>query len=202
MKRFLILVSCAALCACATRPKTYQPPSSSKIIASSQRVSSTVTKAQTTAAKAQKQVKDAKSTAEEVVAVSAIVERQVQDVPNAPPELLNTINRLMVKEGILTSQLFDANQTNDMLFHELGAAQTARIDLQKDQVEYIANAQKLANDATSERDGRIKAEKALSWYRWHSLFLKLVTGLIVLVIIGVLFLWLTGKLAGLAAKLT
>lgn len=200
MKPHFLLLVLLALPACATRPKTYKAPSSTKIIASSQRVSATVTKAQTTAAKARQVVKDAKSTAEDVTTISGVIDQHVKEIPNVPQGLLNEITRLQVVESVLTSQLAEGVAVHDTLFRELGDAQDARVQLQKDQVDYMAQSQVLANNATAERDARISAEKSLSWYRWHSWLMKLGAAAIGLVAIGVLFLWLTGRLAGLAAK--
>ncbi len=50
------------------------------------------------------------------------------------------------------------------------------------------NAQKLADNATDERNSRIKAEKNLSWYRWHwwGSWIVLGAGVIACIILAVI----------------
>lgn len=195
-----LLISCLILSACATRQKTYAPPSRVKMDASSARVSVAVTKAKATATKARNKVAEAQDSASKIVTLSGTVKEQLGKVENVPQELTDNVLQLQSVESVLTVQLADATTVHDTLQKELLEAEAAKVQLQKDQSEYVANAQTLADNATAERDKRITAEKALSWYRWHSWLMKIGTAIGILIIIVLVFLWVTGRLAGFAAK--
>lgn len=181
-----ILSSVMFLSSCATQPRTYAPPDATKLRQSTTRVSQAVDAAHTSARKAQGSVNEAATLAKRNRAA-------VSKLKDVPPEVLSGLAEQETK-------LAEVQQQQVELDRHLAEADAAKAQVEKDKADYFGQAQKLADAATNERNARIKAEKALSWYRWHSWMLKIV-GALAVVGIGVLvFLWFTGRLAGLASK--
>jgi hypothetical protein len=179
MKAFLpILV--LGLYGCATHPKQYQPPSPERIEASTKRVSIAVDSAHVHARKAQKEVADASSAANDIkVSVATLAE--------VPKELTQRITDL---EQDLTL----ARQEQVLLESSLAEADKAKAQVEQDKVAYFQEAQKLANAATTERDKRIKDEASLHWYRMHWWGAWIVFGLGILACIILAVLKAAGKL--------
>jgi signal transduction protein with GAF and PtsI domain len=93
------------------------------------------------------------------------------------------------------AKLDEAIGWNNRLEGHLRDAESARATLQKAQEEYVQKALKLADDASTERAARVKAENALHWYRWHWWGSWIALGLGVLACVVFALLKATGKLA-------
>jgi seryl-tRNA synthetase len=186
MTRIVLALAALAMCSCATRPHTYQAPSPAHLSASTGRLNQAVTKAHDYARKAQGSVSDAAAMVKEV-------RDETAKLKEVPPTLIAKVNDLEQK-------LNEASNEQALLEVSLREADLAKVQVEKDKAEYFASAKKLADNATAENGARIKAEKALSWYRWHSWLLRIGAAVAVLVIIVLAFLWFTGRLAGLASK--
>lgn len=202
---------CVALlmCSCATREKTYKPPSDAKVRASEKVLTEKVAKARETAAKAKQATQEAKEIAARLDASAKIwgpmVEKLIKDVPEEfkqpARDIQNALKEQVVQEGFLKAKIDEAVGHNAQLEIELKEAETARGILKQAQQEYQNEALGLANDATNERNLRIKAEKALSWYRWHwwGSWIALGLGIVACGIFA--FLKFTGRLAFTGAKI-
>lgn len=153
MQRLLAGLSLMLLCSCATTHKTYLPPDSAKLQASTHRVAAAVDKAHVAARKAQSGVIEAS-----VLAKRA--RSELAKVKNVPVSVLDEIVVLEVK-------LDEIARTQKELENHLAEADAAKAQVEKDKLDYFAAAQTLADKATEERERRIKVEKSLSWYRWH-----------------------------------
>jgi hypothetical protein len=208
--RILMAIVCATLmCSCATRQKTYTPPSDAKVVASEKALNEKVTKARATAAKAQQAALEAKEIAAKLDASAKIwgpmVEKLIKDVPEEfkqpARDIQNALKEHLVQETFLKQKIDEAVGHNAQLKIDLAEAETARSILKQAQLEYRAEAQKLADAATEERDKRIAVEKKLSWYRWHWWGSWIVLGLGVLACGILAFLKFTGRLAIGASKL-
>lgn len=209
MIRFCTYMAAVALIAgCATRPRTYQPPDSKKMDEARQKLSTDVEKASVSAKKVHEHVQAAQTSAGKVVKFSGAIEvklgqlhgRVTAELRPAVEDIQSDVTAIKSEEGVLTGKLTDATTAEKELTVDLSQAQMDKDSLTKEAATYATNAQKLADNATAERDKRIDAEKKLSWYRWHSWLMKIATGLIILLIVVVAFLWFTGRLAGLAAR--
>lgn len=179
----LTLLSTVALCVggCATHPKTYHPPDPARLNASTARVAKAVESAHAHAKSAQQNVKNASETAK-------AVREEVKALPDVPVTLSEKINTL-------ESQLALATKDQIILEADLTTANTAKAQVEKDKADYFVAGQKLADDASAERDQRIAVEKKLSWYRWHWWGSWIVLGLGVLACGVFAFLKFTGRLA-------
>jgi hypothetical protein len=179
-----VVAAVSAAClfsSCATRPRAYAPPDAARINASTHRVSVAVDRAHTSARKAQTSVSEAvKRTAE--------VREETRKLKDVPPTLLAKVNEL-------DSNLRSAQVEQALLEKQLVEADAAKAQVEKDKTDYFAAAQKLADEATAERDKRIKVEKALSWYRWHWWGSWIVLGLGIVACGLLAFLKFTGRLA-------
>lgn len=184
MKRTTFLLSAFAfllLCSCATRPKTYLPPDSTKLKASTTRVSTAVAAAHASANKARATVSSASAMAKHA-------KTEVAKIKNVPAALVQEVSDLDVK-------LTEAQTQQTELENHLREADVARAQVEKDKNDYFNAAQSLANDATNERNARIKAEKSLSWYRWHWWGSWIALGLGIVACGVFAFLKFTGRLA-------
>lgn len=84
----------------------------------------------------------------------------VSKLKNVPPEIIQGLADQEAK-------LAEAQTTQKELETHLTEADQAKAQVEKDKLEYFGSAQKLADDATNERNARIKAEQSLHWYRVH-----------------------------------
>lgn len=158
---FTALVLAVVLSGCATRPKQYSAPDPAKMNVSSQRLGTAVTKARATASKARSEVSEAAATSKPVK------EKLVELKKVVPLEHASAVSDIQVAHEITVLKLDEAIATQTTLDKELQEAEAAKQQLQSDQAQYVTDAGKLAEEATAERNKRIKVEKALSWYRWH-----------------------------------
>ncbi len=204
-----LIVICLLFAGCVTRQHTYQAPDATKMNAARQRLSTDVERASVSAKKAQGQVNNASVSTAKIIKLSGTISVKLVTIHDkVPAELKPAIEDIQAdlaaekdEQALLTDMLTQATATQRTLEGELLQAQTDKAQLSAESQAYADKAGQLAQNATDENTARIKAEKALSWYRWHSLFLKIAAGVAILAIIFVIFLWVTGRLAGLAAKL-
>lgn len=150
---FILLPSALILSSCATQPRTYQPPDATKLKASTGKLSKEVEASHIAARKAQASVKEASEMAKHAKA-------EVAKIKNVPPTVTQEINDL-------NDRLIAAQQQQQELEQHLAEADKARAEVEKDKADYFVKAEKLAEDATRENGKAVKAEKSLSWYRWH-----------------------------------
>lgn len=180
--KWLLLIPILCLCSCATSPKTYAPPSPTKLQQSTQRVSKAVTAAHTHANQAKQKVQEATEIAHEVA-------KEAATVKTLPPTLLGHINDLEAK-------LDETRTSQSNLEADLVEADKAKTQVEQDKTEYFSAAQKLADAATIERDKRIKDETTLHWYRVHFFLGWIIFGTGVLACVVLAILKISGKLAG------
>ncbi len=192
----LLLLGILMLAGCATRPKQYQPPDKTAVNAATFHVKQDSQKSHEIAGAGKKLIASAQEKADSVVVISHNIDVETEAVLKAAPdelkpqlmELTKNIDALQVKEVELQTDLRDAwGRAND-LEQNLIISDRHITDLEKQQGEYFLNAQKLADDATNERNARIKAEKAESWYRWHfwGSWIVLGAGIIACIVFAVL----------------
>lgn len=162
----LTAVCLLMFCSCATRPHTYTPPDAGKLKASTQRVAKAVEQAHQNARKAQERVNTAAETTKRV-------QDEIAKLENVPPTV--TAGMTQIQE-----ELDNAKQAQASLEKDLVEADAAKAEVEKDKEAYFKAAQSLADSATAERDLRIKAEKALHWYRvrWWGAWIVLGAGVI------------------------
>lgn len=198
MIRFFNLVLAGltlSLGACATAPRHYQPPDPTKMNASRQRLGTAVTKSRATATKAKSQVGEAKK-------ISASVNEKLTALKKkVPKELVPVVEEIEVAQKQQDAKLTETIETQTVLEGQLTEADNAKLQHEKDDLEYQGKAGTLADTATAERNARIKAEKALSWYRWHwwGSWIALGAGILACGVFA--FLKFTGRLAIAGAKL-
>lgn len=175
------LLSSVFFVGCATRPHTYLPPDATKLKTSTTRVSTAVAAAHASANKA-------RTTVSAASAMAKHAKTEVAKIKNVAAALVQEI-------ADLDSKLTDAQAQQTELDNHLREADVARAQVEKDKADYFANAKKLADQATAENAARIKAERSLSWYRWHWYlgFIILGGGIILCIVIAILKF--TGRLA-------
>lgn len=149
----VILLSVGALCSCGTAPKTYLSPDSSKIRAAAGKLSVEVDAAHASARKAQTAVSVAQKRQKEI----DVEVKKLKDVPKA----------LVQKIDDQDSTLDDASNNQSDLETHLTEADKAKATVTALSHAYFGQVDKLAADATSERNARIKDENSLHWYRMH-----------------------------------
>lgn len=162
----LSVVVVLGISGCATRQKVYEPPNPAQLKASTGRVSVAVDSAHKHARTAQQGVTEAQ-------AITKEVDQGLKKLTDVPPELYQRVNDL-------ESKLVETHDTQALLEKDLVDADQAKAQVEKDKTDYFAGAQKLADDATQERDKRIKAEQSLHWYRVHFFlgWVLLITGVV------------------------
>lgn len=208
--RFVALTCCALLMAgCATRPKTYQPPSDAKVKAAQADHTVKVVRVRETAKKAAAATAEAKLSADRLLALEKATASALEILrEKLPPEyrpLLAPVQAAIsaqAQEGETTrAQVNNAVGWNTQLAFQVSEAEKSRETLQSAQDDYAVVAAALAQDATTERNHRIAAEKQLSTQRWFGWLWKIGAGLLI-ALVGVFFVlkWL-GKLGVVAAKI-
>lgn len=159
----------------------YTPPDASKLRASTTRVSVAVDRAHTHAREAQGKVNEA-------AAIAKKVHEETKRIENVPPSVV---------EGLVSLELRldEARQTQASLEKDLVEADQAKADAKRDGEAYFQSAQKLADYATDERAKRIKAEKEASHLKWNSWLYRILGTVGVILMIGLIVLWIMGRLA-------
>jgi len=203
-----VICCCFLLGACVTTHKTYQPPSNAKVEASTKQVKTDIAAAHQLATDSRKSVVEAQKNADTLTVTSATLEGKATELEAAVPdafkpamhEIVSGISEMQATEGTLTMNLAQSNTKNDALEAKLVQLETHESQLEQNQSEYYANAQKLANNATAEREFRIKAEDQLVKEKWIRILWKIGGGFVVLVIIALVILYFTGNLGVVLAK--
>jgi chromosome segregation ATPase len=176
------MVAAALLSACATAHRTYLPPDASHLKASTARVSTAVDKAHNAARAAQTAVNNAQKT-------ETAVQAEVRKLKAVPETVFTGLDNL-------EKQLHEAHAEQDNLEQSLREADVAKAEVERDKTAYFEAAQKLADEATAERDKRIADENKLHWYRvhWYGAWILLGGGIIACAIFALVK---TGIIAGL-----
>lgn len=180
---------------CATAPRHYLPPDATKMNASRQRLGQAVEKSRATASRAKSQVIEAQNLSSARNEKLAALKKQV------PKELVPAVEDIEAASQQQDAKLAEAVETQIVLESQLTEADNAKIQHEKDDLEYQGKAGGLADTATSERNARIKAENSLSWYRWHWFLSWIIAGIGVAVCILIAVLKFTGRLAIAGSKL-
>lgn len=203
MKALLTILLLTLLAGCAGRPKHYAPPDASAVIASSRRLATAVDSATRSAERAAVAVESAKAIAQRESALGAEAQTKLATLLRVtPPELQPLVDEIKAKVDELSvehenmiARIEDAGREHATLRQQLHEAQAAKAQFASDAERYLASAQKLADDASRENARALKAEKALSWYRWRwwGSWIVLGLGVVACGIVG--FLKFTGRLA-------
>lgn len=196
----ILLLFCAG---CATKPKRYKAPDPTAVLAASSRLAKAVNDASVLAVRAETTVVSAKREAERVKAAADEARVQLDNLFRlTPPELKPMVDEVNAKvetmraaQVTLLDKLAESTSVHAALSAQLREADDAKQQFAADGERYLAEANKLAGDAISERNARIKAEKSLSWYRWHwwGSWIALGAGILLSLIFA--FLKFTGRLA-------
>lgn len=194
---------------CATRPKTYNAPDASKVTATTKRLSAAIAKSEATRVRVEAKIQESQVSADKLSTTSASVLTLLRDLePFIPPEQKPKFDELkaaadsqIVEEGKLSASIAGTRGEVEQLKKDHAAVVTERDQLVVDQSKYQESAQGIANDATNERNLRIKAEAQLAKEKWIRLAWKIGGGLFVAIIIGVIVLFCLGKLGWAGAKI-
>lgn len=153
MKYLPLLAVPFLMIGCATSPHTYAPPSNAKLQASTGRLSKAVDQSHQSARKAQATVSSASKKAK-------AVREETKKIKNLPTDFVQHLSDL-------EAELERAQKQQTELEQHLQEADAAKAQVEQDKAAYYKEAQRLADDATKENSKAVKAEKSLSWYRWH-----------------------------------
>jgi uncharacterized protein YhaN len=207
----ILAIICAAslLGACATSHKTYQPPSNVKLEASTKRLAAAVEKATSTAARAREHIEAAQAAAKKEAVTAKELGKQVDElIALLPPELKprgDALKKAVAEDqadvGDIATHVYGAQLEHVQLGKDLFEANAAKLQVNEDKREYYANASKLAQDATDEREARIAAEKQLTKEKVFRWLWRIGGGFFVLLIIAGIVLFFTGKLGVVLAKI-
>jgi DNA repair exonuclease SbcCD ATPase subunit len=201
----LVFVACFAMLAtgCATKEQTYKPPDATKLRAAEQRYEKTITKARQLSVSAHKQTIEARDAAMQMTLIFSTVLANLGDLLAKVPEplrgsvqtIIDEVKDLQTRQGELITRLNQTTETQTQLEALFVQAERDKVSVLQSAEEYFTNAQGLADDATRENAAAVKAEKALSWYRWHWYlgWIIFVSGILMAIIIAVLKF--TGRLA-------
>jgi hypothetical protein len=188
---------------CATRQHVYAPPDNAKVIEATRKVKEGIVKSKEKAHEVKKDLIGATESRDRLIVVSHNLSEQLDAIiAVAPKELIPALDKAKdysvageLEQSVLSKFLDSGQGKVDSLEIEIGSAERWQVTLETRQGEYHTEAQSLADTATNERTARIKAEKALSWYRWHWYIGWIVMGLGVIVCGIFAFLKFTGRLA-------
>lgn len=189
--------------ACGTTYKKYSPPDATKLKASATKLNQSIKKSQTTAKKAKEKHVVAQQTTNTIKEEQINLDQKIDVLmKNAPAELQPFVKELQdlsktqnTRIELLEGQLREGFKLHEELERDNAAVTSAENDVKRDGTEYLNKAQKLADDATMEREYRRKAEsenlkmKILKWLGGGAIILFVITG------IGVFILWKMGKFA-------
>lgn len=204
-----LLVAATLLCSCTTSHKTYHAPNNGRVKATQKTLTEKVAQARTTASKAREVTLKAQVHAKELIVLSGAVKEKLESLANQVPiefkplveEIQNAAKAQEDKEILLRQEVDNAVSLNALLQQHQQEEEQARIQAVKAADEYAGAAAQLAQDATNEREERIKVEKQLIQQKWFGLLWKIGGGLFILAIIALVVLYFTGKLGVFAARI-
>jgi chromosome segregation ATPase len=195
MTALITAISAVLLSACATQQKTYVAPSNKRVEESTNKLVKAVDNAHKSANAARAASKDARSKVDEARKRQKEIAADIKKLKDVPAELLKKItDQDATLDQAAEKQAEVEKHQTDTEAH-FAEADKAKVEAEQARADYYASADHLAQDATNERNHVIEVEKKLSWYRWHSLFLKIATAAIVILIVVGIILKATGKLA-------
>lgn len=207
--RLVLVVACGLLLSsCATKHKTYRAPDPAKVHAATRQVEDDLVEARKLSREARKFVTDAQKNADVITTRSLDLHQKAVVLMTAVPEpfkaqaleIVKGIAEQQADEAELTRNLSGAQAKNEELEKHQTKTDKDVAALKQEQANYFRNAQKLADDATMEREHRIKAEKQLVKEKWIRILWKIGGGFVVVLIIGGVILYFTGKLGVVLAK--
>lgn len=203
MNRLIVLLLAVAVGACATRPHTYSPPTDVYVRESTNEVKQKITEARKTSEEAKTLVVEAQKQTDEVASISINAGSDLDKIIQIAPDYIQgqlasvktQMDDLKTREVTLTQTLQSTFDKHDALGKQLEETSATLAELEKRQIEYHTEAQLLADDASKENAYRVKAEKSLSWYRWHwwGSWIAFGAGVVLIIFLGILKL--TGRLA-------
>lgn len=206
MKRTLA-IAMLLLAGCSTSPRRYSAPNHTALVEATQRLSSSVAQAHVAASRARASLAQVDLAAKrEKARIEVLPPKLTELLRIAPLELRPEIEAIQADvielqgaHAATESQIAETHRAQSVLAEELEKANAAKNEQQQQQTAFVAEADSLALKATEENAARIKAEKSLSWYRWHWWGSWIALGLGVLVSGIFAFLKMTGRLAVVAA---
>lgn len=145
-----LLASSLFLCSCATAPRTYRPPDSTRLKASTQRLSKAVDSSHASARKAQASVNESAKRLKEVKAETA-------KIKNLPASVVESISAL-------AASITQAQTDQVLLEQHLTEADKAKAEVEQDKTDYFAAAGKLAADATNDNHRSLAVEAEVNKY--------------------------------------
>lgn len=174
--RLIAVLAVLLLCnGCETKQQTYNAPDPTAVREKTRLVKEGVRLSRFDVEEARKHIEAAQNTADALSTLSLSLLGKVDALAkDAPIELQKPIGEIRLdvvdlqeNDKALASILVNAWDKNDAAQKHLVETDAREAELEQKQREYYENAQKLADKATDENAHRIKAEKKLSWYRWH-----------------------------------
>jgi hypothetical protein len=204
MRFLLVLFAAALLPACATRPTIYRAPDSSKVAATTKRLSAAIDRESETWDRAQTKVQAAQKSYDKIAGHSASVLQLIKELEPFIPdeqkekfdELKTSADAQITEEGNLSVSITGANGEIEQGKKDHTVVVQERDNLKEDQASYQEAAGKIADDATAESREKsaeidaikkqLTSQKILKWV-W-----RIGGGAIV---IGIIALFVTGKIS-------
>lgn len=204
MKQLPVILICGLLAGgCVSSHKTYQPPSNAKVTASTKRVTDGAAAAHASQRKAKEHVVAAQKHNDALLVTGLDLQQKLDAIiKQAPPELQGALAEvkgdatdiMSHAEGLETELKGAHTKQDETEAHQVKLDQDI-VQLKKDQGEYQSNAQGLADNATQERENLITVQKERNSLRFTGILWKLGGVLFVVIIIAIIILKVTGRLA-------
>lgn len=194
--RLLAIIGCALLCGasvgCVSPHKTYLPPSNVKVTASTKKVTDGAAAAHSASREAKTHVQAAQKHNDALLVTGLVLQQKLDAIIKLAPVELQPALAAVKQDAMEMQGHLDGIKTeldgayakqNETEAHQIKLDQDI-VQLKKDQAEYYSNAQGLADNATQEREDKIKVQKKLLWYRirfwgaWIALGSAVVVGII------------------------
>jgi hypothetical protein len=205
---FALSLSALLLVGCTTPHKTYRPPSSAKVDASTKLVKEGIDRAHEKASRAKRQLEDAQKSDDKIAVLSVTVQQKLDAlIKSAPAEMKagltdvkTDVTGMQTEQGILRGFLNDAHATHTDLDQHILVVKEHVSKLEGNQRDYYTEAQRLASDATNERESLIRVEQQLIKQKIFGWLWKIGLGAAAILTVILIFLWITGRLAVKLAK--
>jgi hypothetical protein len=204
---FFCLAGAAAVCAlssCATRPTIYKAPDAARVTASTKKLSAAIAKSEETRIRAEAKLQDSQASFDRVAGHSATVLSLIKELEPFIPaeqrpkfdELKKSADAQVQEEGVLSDSIEGARGEVAQLKKDHAVEVQARDQLVVEQARYQADAQKIADDATEESRQKVAYKDQLaSEKRSRWIWRILGGGSLVALVVGVIALFVTGKLS-------
>lgn len=206
--QLLIAILVLSLSACSTPYKKYAPPDSTKLRAAVTKLHTAIDKSHATSRKIAAKHVEAQQTTDSIQVEQLNLDQKLDELmKQAPPELQPKVKEAQdlsaaqnTRIELLEKQLKEGSVLQVELDKNNADVTSAENDVHRNGEEYLKGAQALADKATEEREFRRKAEaenlkmKIFKWLGGGAIVI------FIIVIIGALIAWKTGKLAIWGAK--